>query len=64
MAEKRIEVLKDILLRLHNGESAENVQEEFDKHFTGVSAIEISLMEHELMNSNCVMYMLIYLKVR
>ena len=52
MAEKRIEVLKDILLRLHNGESAENVQEEFDKHFTGVSAIEISLMEHELMNSN------------
>ena len=52
MAEKRIEVLKDILLRLHNGESAENVQEEFDKHFTGVSAIEISLMEHELMNSD------------
>ena len=52
MAEKRIEVLKDILLRLHNGESAESVQEEFDKHFTGVSAIEISLMEHELMNSN------------
>ena len=42
MAEKRIEVLKDILLRLHNGESAENVQEELDKHFPGVSAIEIS----------------------
>ena len=52
MAEKRIEVLKDILLRLHNGESAESVQEEFDRHFTGVSAIEISLMEHELMNSD------------
>ena len=52
MAEKRIEVLKDILLRLHNGASSEDVQEEFDKHFTGVSAIEISLMEHELMNSN------------
>ena len=52
MAEKRIEVLKDILLRLHNGESSESVQEEFDKHFTGVSAIEISLMEHELMNSD------------
>ncbi|MGX7097483.1 DUF438 domain-containing protein [Gemella bergeri] len=52
MATKRIEVLKSILLRLHNGESAESVQEEFDKHFSGVSAIEISLMEHELMNSN------------
>lgn len=52
MAENRIEVLKNILLRLHNGESAENVQEEFDKHFSGVSAIEISLMEHELMNSD------------
>jgi len=52
MATKRIEVLRDILLRLHNGESAESVQAEFDEHFSGVSAIEISLMEHELMNSN------------
>ena len=52
MATKRIEVLRDILLRLHNGESAESVQAEFNEHFSGVSAIEISLMEHELMNSD------------
>lgn len=52
MAESRIEVLKNILLKLHDGASAESVQEEFDKHFSGVSAIEISLMEHELMNSD------------
>ena len=52
MATKRIEVLRDILLRLHNGKSAESVQEEFNEHFSGVSAIEISLMEHELMNSD------------
>ena len=50
MATERIEVLKSILLDLHNGASAESVQELFNKHFAGVSAIEISLMEHELMN--------------
>ncbi len=33
-------------------ESAESVQELFNEHFAGVSAIEISLMEHELMNSD------------
>ncbi|MBP2622836.1 DUF438 domain-containing protein [Streptococcus oricebi] len=52
MASERIEVLKSILLDLHNGASAESVQELFNEHFTGVSAIEISLMEHELMNSD------------
>lgn len=52
MADERIEVLKNILLDLHHGAKAEAVQEEFNKHFTGVSAIEISLMEHELMNSD------------
>ena len=52
MTKTRIEVLKDILLRLHNGASADSVQDEFNEHFTGVSAIEISLMEHELMNSD------------
>ena len=52
MATERIEVLKSILLDLHNGASAESVQELFNKHFAGVSAIEISLMEHELMNSD------------
>lgn len=49
---ERVEALKDILLRLHNGATPESVQEDFDKHFTNVSAVEISLMEHELMNSD------------
>lgn len=49
---ERIEILKNILLNLHHGASPESVQEQFNAHFTGVSAIEISLMEHELMNSN------------
>ncbi|KXT79349.1 hypothetical protein STRDD13_00006 [Streptococcus sp. DD13] len=52
MADERIHVLRDILLELHNGASPESVQERFDQTFAGVSAIEISLMEHELMNSD------------
>ena len=52
MADERIHVLRDILLELHNGASPESIQERFDATFTGVSAIEISLMEHELMNSD------------
>lgn len=52
MADERIEVLKDILLELHHGASAESVQERFNQHFKGVSAIEISMMEHELMNAD------------
>ena len=52
MSDERILVLRDILLDLHNGASPESVQERFDATFTGVSAIEISLMEHELMNSD------------
>lgn len=52
MADDRIHVLRDILLELHNGASPESVQERFDQTFAGVSAIEISLMEHELMNSD------------
>ncbi|HHD9447905.1 TPA: DUF438 domain-containing protein [Streptococcus pneumoniae] len=52
MADERIHVLRDILLELHNGASPESVQERFDATFAGVSAIEISLMEHELMNSD------------
>lgn len=49
---KRIEVLKDILLRLHNGASPASVQEDFNNQFKNVSAIEISLMEHELMSGD------------
>ncbi|EHJ52522.1 DUF438 domain-containing protein [Streptococcus macacae] len=52
MADERIQILKDLLLELHHGASAESVQERFNKHFKGVSAIEISMMEHELMNSD------------
>ena len=52
MTDERIHVLRDILLELHHGASSESVQECFDATFTGVSAIEISLMEHELMNSD------------
>lgn len=49
MTENRIEVLKDILLRLHHGADADSVQEDFNQTFKGVSALEISMMEHELM---------------
>lgn len=52
MTENRIEILKDILLRLHHGTDAKSVQEDFDQHFTGVSALEISMMEHELMGTD------------
>lgn len=52
MSDQRIQILKDILLELHQGASPESVQERFNQHFTGVSALEISLMEHELMNSD------------
>ncbi|MGT2924271.1 DUF438 domain-containing protein [Streptococcus caviae] len=52
MADERIDILKNILLDLHHGASAESVQEQFNQHFKGVSAIEISMMEHELMNSD------------
>lgn len=49
MTENRIEALKDILLRLHHGADADSVQEDFNQNFKGVSALEISMMEHELM---------------
>ncbi len=49
---ERIEILKDILQKLHHGASPDSVQALFNEHFTGVSAIEISLMEHELMNGD------------
>lgn len=44
----RINALKEILLRLHNGEPFDAVQEEFNEHFKNVSALEISLMQNEL----------------
>lgn len=47
---ERIEILKNILEKLHLGSSQESVQEEFEKHFSNVNAIEISLMEQEIIN--------------
>lgn len=52
MVDERIQILKEILLDLHHGASPDSVQERFNATFAGVSAIEISLMEHELMNSD------------
>lgn len=52
MSQDRIDVLKNILLDLHQGATAESVQEQFNQHFKGVSALEISMMEHELMSSD------------
>ena len=51
MENNRIQILKEILLDLHQGASPESVQERFNQHFKGVSALEISMMEHELMSS-------------
>lgn len=48
----RIQVLKDILLRLHHGASPDSVEADFQAHFSDVSPIEVSLMEHELMNGD------------
>lgn len=41
--------LKELILKLHDGESEEQVKKEFKEHFDGVSAKEISYMENELM---------------
>lgn len=43
-----INILKDILRRLHDGEAVETVGEDFDQHFKHVSAVEILLIVHEL----------------
>ena len=50
--DQRIQVLKDILLRLHHGASPDSVETDFQAHFSDVSPIEVSLMEHELMNGD------------
>ena len=50
--DQRIQVLKDILLRLHQGASPDSVEADFQAHFSDVSPIEVSLMEHELMNGD------------
>lgn len=50
--QERIDILESILLRLHHGTEPDDVQDEFNEHFSGVSAIEISMMEHQLMNGD------------
>lgn len=42
--------LKELILRLHAGESEEVITEEFAKHFENISPLEISVMERRLMN--------------
>lgn len=47
--EKRQEILKDLILRLHADEDEEVIKKEFKEHFQNVSAFEISVMERRLM---------------
>lgn len=47
--ERRQEKLKDLILRLHEGEDPEAIKVEFQKYFSNVSAFEISVMERRLM---------------
>lgn len=47
--EKRQAILKDLILRLHAGEDPEAIKKEFKKHFSNVSAFEISVMERRLL---------------
>ena len=51
MSDERIHVLRDILLELHHGASLNRFRNGLMR-LCRVSAIEISLMEHELMNSD------------
>ena len=47
MENNRIQILKEILLDLHQGASPESVQERFNHHFKGVSALEISMASED-----------------
>ena len=46
---ERQEKIKELMLRLHQGEKEEIIQEEFNKHFDSVSPYEIQVMERNLM---------------
>ncbi len=46
---KRQELLKELILKLHDGVSEEEVHAEFKEHFSGVSSYEITQMEQSLM---------------
>ena len=49
--QERIDRLENILTRLHHGATPDSVQEEFNEHFSSVSAIEIAAMEQQIINS-------------
>lgn len=46
---KRQELLKSLILKLHDGEDEAIVHEQFKEHFSGVSSYEITQMEQALM---------------
>lgn len=48
-AEKRQKKLKELILRLHDGDNEEAIKNDFRKYFSNVSALEISVMERRLM---------------
>lgn len=48
--QERIDILEDILTRLHHGATPDSVQEEFNEHFSSVSAIEIAAMEQQIIS--------------
>lgn len=47
---ERQDKLKELILRLHAGESEAVITEEFAQHFQNISPLEISVMERRLMN--------------
>jgi hypothetical protein len=47
--QKRQDILKSLILKLHDGVDPEEVKKEFRANFTGVSSYEISQMEQQLM---------------
>lgn len=49
--QQRQEILKDLIMRLHAGEDQAAIKADFAKHFSDVSAFEISVMERRLMAS-------------
>ena len=48
LEQQRIDVLEDILVRLHRGADPDSVQDDFEEHFSEVSAIEIAAMEQQI----------------
>lgn len=45
---QRLQVLTDMLTQLHHGVDPNSLQEAFNQHFSGVSAIEIAMMEQKI----------------